>query len=103
MATIIKDQFKITIERITLSEFPSETEILVEERHYTDEEIDKNYISRKDSMGVEYTKKIYGKKDTIARREDKEKVFEQIVDAQNLNIRIVIGAINNGIPTPIGS
>lgn len=97
MENIIKDEYKITIERITTSEYPAEEEILVEERHYTDKELEENhrYISHGDrSDPSRYMKKIYGKKDVIAKRTKEGKVYEQIIDATNFNINSIVSAIN---------
>jgi hypothetical protein len=95
---VTRDQYKVTIERITTTEYPSQADILVEERHYTDEEVEKSYTRISSDDRIHYTKKVYGKKDIIASKEETKKVYEQIVDAEGFMIKTVIGAINNGMP-----
>jgi len=93
--TIIKDQFKITVQRITTLEYPSQTNILIEKRHYTDTEINEshNWMSQRDAK--DYMKELHGRKDIVASKEDKIEVYEQVVDATEFNLKKVIGAVND--------
>lgn len=84
--------YKITIVKISTWEYQANQEMLAEERHYTDTELDKEHNWMRQQDRTDLMKKIY--KQTIATKttsENKE-IYEQVVE--ELDLPKVILAIN---------
>lgn len=95
--TVKSDHYKITIERVVTTEYPSQSDILVEERHYTDKEMDESHRWMRDES-TRLTKKVYGIKDIIAAKEKEIKIFEMTIPVSEVNLKAVINEINKGMP-----
>ena len=85
--------FKITIYKTVKRFYEGTKEQLLEERHYTDQEINDryNYIAQKDTE--KYTKKIYTPVPALLHTDIETKVLEQIVET--LDLKAVIRAVNS--------
>lgn len=80
-----RKKYKITIEEIRSYDYDSIIDSLLEERHYTDEEIEKHHqYMRNGRDEKQFTKKVYGNKPSVATKEDKTTVLELIVDKIDL-------------------
>lgn len=91
-----KISFEITIKEIRTTTFDTTSDILIEERHYTDKELQDNHHWMQNSDRLEYMKKLYGTKPTIGEKKTETEVFSQTVSATDgFVLRNVIGAIND--------
>lgn len=84
--------FKIVIEETKTVPCTLRPDDLVEERHYTDNEIQKDHRYMNEGDRATYKKKIYKTSEIPGNKEVTTKVFEQVVE--QLDLKAVIGSIN---------
>jgi len=93
--TVIRDAVQITIKRIRTIEYPTTKEQLIEERHYTDRELEENHRWMIDKDRAEFRKKVYGSVDCLSTEKVEMQLLEQSIDFKDFKLTQVIKAINN--------
>lgn len=84
-------KYKIQITEITTIEYESTENTIVEERHYTDEEVNKSHQYMQSDNKSIYTKKIYGSRPSVDKKDSEVKVLE--IQSNKINMNSILTAI----------
>lgn len=86
-------RFRITVHRIEEVETHGSISDLIEERHYTDKEINESHNwMRGDDAKKDYLKKVYSARPVTNLKEVETKIFEQTIEG--MDVTRVILAVN---------
>lgn len=77
--------YKVTVTEIQVTEYETEKEVLAEERHYTDAEIEKEHQWMRTNYQEKYTKKLYGTRLIVASDKSEVNIFTIQVDKLELS------------------
>ena len=85
--------YEITIKRKTTKFYEDEAEILQEERHYTDKELEEQHHWMIDMDKNEYRKKVYGRQSELKARTDEIEIYKQIIN--DINLKAITEVVNS--------
>lgn len=86
-----KIKFRIEVKRIEEIEYKGIKEVVQEERHYTDKEIEVNYHYMLDDHKEKFIKKVYGNAAVLAIKETEDSIL--ILEVDKLELSKIVPAI----------